>query len=261
MGHNYLTLTLPVTERISRGHASPMIKASSDRKTQEYPSQKNTFGTMPGLPEKGGTCPSATTGAGGCQHIYKGRKLPDCYVEKLINIRKNVKNVLEHNTEILNKASYEEKVALFMKEFLRFYQAEERRCKPSKLLYRIHWSGDVPDEDYAQALKTAIEAMPMIGFWGYTRSFFTVPILRGIKNLRWYVSADDDNFKAAEKCWLDNRRFGNIHIAYMGKTKAKLSDNTRLVPCPVDIGKKDLEQACPKCRLCVWGKPIWFKTK
>ncbi len=237
------------------------LKPSSDRKTQAYPGQKNTFGTLPGKVENGGTCPGATTGPGGCQHIREGRKIPACYVVKLTKIRKNVEGVLAYNTNLLNEASYDRKVALFIEEFMRFYKEEKRRGKVKKFQYRIHWSGDVPTMEYCEALKEAIRSCPFIGFWGYTRSMFTVPVMAGIKNLRWYISLDEDNYTEGLELYHRYEDRKNIHVAYMGEKKRDVEGIKNLVPCPVDIGKKALENACQDCRLCLWGKPVWFPTR
>jgi hypothetical protein len=237
-----------------------MIKPASDRKTQAYPSQLNTFGTLPGDPRKGGTCPGATTAAGGCQEIKKGRKLPTCYVEKLMSAYKGVRTSLQHNTDLLLNANYDEKITLFLNEFLRFYDTEIKRNKVDQYLYRIHWSGDIPDEEYAQALKQAIIQMPHVGFWGYTRSMFSIPILASIPNLTWYISVDDVNKEQAMATYMEYKHHSNIEIAYMAKEKPVLEE-TRLIACPVDTGKKELNMACQNCMLCMAGKPIWFKTR
>jgi len=34
-----------------------------------------------------------------------------------------------------------------------------------------------------------------------------------------------------------------------------------LSPCPVDVKKLATDGACAKCRKCVTGVPVWFKTK
>jgi len=238
-----------------------MIRASSDRKTQAYPAQRNTFGTLPGLPGEGGTCPGATTGAGGCSHVWKGRKTKVCYVDKLIRAYKGVKGVLQHNTEELTKATHDEKVALFITEFLRFYDEEKRREKSDAFWYRLHWSGDVPDEEYAWALKEAMEACPFIKFWGYTRSLFSVPILAGTKNLRWYISADATNVEESWELYqkyLMDPEVNNIHFCYLGKERPK---ELKLATCPVDAGRLDLEGGCHKCQLCFKGARIFFPEK
>lgn len=232
------------------------LKPSADQKTQAYRGQKNTFGLMPGLPEDGGTCPGATGSCGGCQHVPEGRVTPICYVEKLLRIRKNVRKTLEYNTELFRESTYTEKVVLLLREFLRFYKQEKKKNKADEYWYRIHWSGDIPDEEYAHALREAIEHVPFINFWGYTRSFFSVPILAGLKNLRWYLSLDAVNKVEGLEVYNKFSHYGNLQISWMGETPLD-----GLIPCPVDIGKMELENACQKCKLCLNGKPIWFNTR
>jgi hypothetical protein len=239
-----------------------MLKASSDRKTQAYPTQRNTFGTLPGRAEVGGTCPHATLGEGGCRHVKKGRKTATCYVDNLVRAYPGVKGVLQHNTDELLTASHERRVELFITEFERFYSDEIRRDKCKEFWYRVHWSGDVPDEGYAWALREAIEASPFLRFWGYTRSLFSVPILAGTPRLRWYISADDVNFDeawAVYQKYLVDKHVNNIHFCYMGKEK-KPGYEKALIGCPVDDGRLELQGGCHKCKLCLKGVPIHFAT-
>jgi hypothetical protein len=170
--------------------------------------------------------------------------------------RKAVGNVLRYNTELFKSAIYSEKVLLLMREFLRFYKTEKKRKDDSDPWYRIHWAGDVPDPEYAHALREAIEAFPKIKFWGYTRSFFSVPILAGLNNLRWYISLDDENRDEGLEVYNQFSDRENIHLCWMSE---KCPDGFR--PCPVDAGRMELELACQKCRMCMTGKPIWFKTR
>jgi len=238
-----------------------MIKPTDDRKTQAYRGQKNTFGLLPGDPRCGGTCPGATFGPGGCRESLSGRVTPVCYVERILALRPAVCRVLAHNTRLLLDTTYDQRLALFLQEFLRFYSLEKRKKRTTDLRYRLHWSGDIPDEEYACALREAIEACPFIQFWGYTRSFFSVPILAGLKNLAWYLSLDSCNFDEGWKVYQKHKDAGNIHIALMAKNNRKLPDGTRLVACPVDEGKKALELACFSCRQCFSGKSIFFRTR
>jgi hypothetical protein len=172
----------------------------------------------------------------------------------------NVKSSLQHNTDTLIDSNYDKKVTLFLEEFLRFYTTDKKRARVNQYLYRIHWSGDIPDLEYAEALKAAITQMPQVGFWGYTRSMFSVPVLAGIPNLTWYISADDNNSETALDTYDRYRHYPNIELAYLAKNKPVLAQ-TRLIACPVDTGKKKLENACQNCMLCMAGKPIWFKTR
>jgi hypothetical protein len=233
------------------------LKPTADRKTQVRSSQKNTFGLLPGLPEDGGTCPGATGGCAGCLSKPNGRKTSICYVDRLMRGRKAIGRVLKSNTELFSEAIYSEKVLLLLREFKRFYETEtKRKSCDSELWYRIHWAGDIPDPEYAHALREAIEVFPFINFWGYTRSFFSVPMLAGLKNLRWYISLDDENRQEGLEVYNQFSDRGNIHLCWMRET---CPDGFR--PCPVDSGRMELEYACQQCRLCLTGKPVWFKTR
>jgi hypothetical protein len=232
------------------------LKPTADRKTWAYRGQQNTFGLLPGSPETGGTCPGATYGCAGCQSTPNGRKTPLCYVEKIMRGRKAVANSLAFNTELFKQSMYTEKVLLLMREFNRFWKTEKRRQKTDELWYRLHWSGDIPDPEYAHALREAIEAHPFINFWCYTRSFFSVPILAGLKNLQLYISLDDENKDEGLEVYRKFSDYENVQVCWMSET---CPDGFR--PCPVDVGRKDLENACQECKLCLTGKPVWFKTR
>ena len=235
-----------------------------DRKTRAYASQKNTFGLLPGIPKRGGTCPGATLAKNGCANIPKGKKCMLCYVDPLMRAYPKIKDTLAHNTRILKKASFEKKVKLLLKEFDRFYSAELKRKNPW-LNYRIHWSGDIYSENYAKALITAISQRPNLHFWIYTRSFWALPILAKAYNLTVYLSLDPVNYKegiAKFNAWKKTKtytKYKNVQIAYMSKEKPTF---LKLVDCPVDSNKLALEGGCANCNLCV-GKnpqPVWFRT-
>lgn len=227
------------------------LRPTADRKTRKYSAQKNTFGLLPGPLVNGGTCPGCTFGRNGCQSIPEGNKLPRCYVEHIIHRRPATERVLEENTKLIYNANYDKKVMLLAREFRRFAAAEEKR--DGDLNYRLHWSGDIPDEEYAEALREAIEMFPKIYFWGYTRSLFSLPILSQVDNLCWYVSLDDVNWTEGLKA---AKEYPTVHLSYMGHKKPR-----GFATCPVDAGKMSLEGACHKCKLCLKGKDVWFKTR
>lgn len=264
-----------------------MLKSTSDRKTKFTKTQRNTFGLQPG---PAGTCPGCTEEEGGCWYIAPGRVIATCYVDKLLRAYSGVRGVLEHNTDLLRNASYDEMCSLLAEEFARF----ERTSKPEHRHYRLHWSGDVFSETYAHALADTMRRFPSISFWGYTRSAFAIPILLPVKNLVLYLSADPQNVLPMISSFAacgggDNDR---LRIAYMSKTddfeaevrpwairlldiRARIyrlygeapesSDwlsTFRLVPCPVDRGKMELEFGCSTCRLCLGARPanIWFES-
>ena len=262
------------------------LKPTCDRKTKFWKNQKNTYGLLPGLE---GSCPGATTAPGGCWHIKPGRKLPECYVAHTMSAYKGVRNVLEHNTRLLKAASFDEKVRLLNDEFARFRKAEMRRTE-AKLVYRIHWSGDIFDMDYANALAKAIQDNPDIEFWNYTRSLFAVPVLCNIENLRLYISLDPVNIQQGTMTYVEHKTTKNhLQVCYMSDIddfedhmqrahnilteenrlresmgyKPKSGDLPRkLTPCPVDTGKLKLEMGCAVCKRCVktLPDPVFFKT-
>lgn len=251
------------------------IKPSGDSKVRFRKTQKNTFGLLPGLT---GTCPKATVGLGGCSHIQKNKKLPICYVFRLMRVYKNVGPVLEHNTKIIKQANYADKVNILKKEFQRFKTAELKQKTP-KLYYRIHWSGDVYDLEYAKALSEAMRAFPEIQFWNYTRTFEVAEYLaNNTPNLVQYLSLDPVNFSEGIQVfsgWLkSNPPYDNLTICYMNKVndfndrlkKEKESkDNLlnftpKLMGCPVDENIIPIEGGCAACRMCLIGRPVWFKT-
>jgi hypothetical protein len=235
-----------------------MIKPTSDRKTRRYPSQKNTFGLLPG---RDGTCPGATLGAGGCCDIPVGRKLPVCYVFRNMSAYPGVRAVLAHNTALLRQATSEEQVKLLVAEFTRFQDAElkhaTRNKTPPWLYYRLHWSGDFFDQQYAESMVQAIQQFPDTRFWTYTRSLWAVPILTRARNLSTYISLDAVNLKAGLDCyytWMRADRLAkhhNIEVCYMGKDN---DTGLLLSECPVDSGKLALENGCANCTKCI-GRP------
>lgn len=251
------------------------LKPSCDSKVRFRKTQKNTFGLLPGIT---GTCPKATVGPGGCSHIAKGRKIPTCYVFRLMSCYKGVKPVLSHNTHLIKTADHKTKVQLLKKEFQRFKTAELKQKEP-KLHYRIHWSGDVYDMNYAKALSEAMNAFPDIEFWNYTRTFDVATYLAdNTPNLVQYLSLDPVNFEEGLQVFLDWMKsdppHSNLTICYMNKTddfnerleslKEKHPEwsnySPRLMGCPVDEGIIPIEGGCGVCRMCLIGRPVWFKT-
>ena len=258
------------------------LKPSCDSKTRFYKTQKNTFGLLPG---GNGTCPGATTGEGGCWNAPGGRKNKTCYVDNLMKIYSGVRGVLEHNTQLLKAADKQGKIALLNAEFERFRKAETRRDTPC-LHYRIHWSGDIFDAEYAEALAEAMTVNSDIQFWCYTRSFFAVPTLCTVPNLSLYLSLDPVNYAEGMLEYVDNKpNSANLAICYMAATnditihedevKAMLAAEGLDSPaslelatqpgygvCPADAKRIKKEEACKTCGKCTLPNPgnVWFKT-
>jgi hypothetical protein len=268
------------------------LKPTCDRKTKFWKNQQNTFGLLPGLE---GTCPCATTAAGGCWHIAAGRKLPDCYVAHTMSCYGGVRNVLEHNTKLLMNAPYWSKVALLDDEFNRFKKAElKHQAKnyqaSSQIFYRLHWSGDIFDVEYARALSSAIQLNSDIHFWCYTRSFFAVSHLCNLSNLTLYLSLDPVNIEQGLMTFAEYKNDrNNLQFCYMSPTNTfrdhlgrveemlKAENKLRKIckmtlkktdfdkdpqGCPVDCGKLELEYGCSKCQKCIrkLPKPVWFQS-
>ena len=215
---------------------------------------------MPG-PE--GTCPGATLGKGGCLETKTKGGRPTCYVYKAFR-NKRVKEILEHNTEVMKSASYDDMVRILDAEFTRF-EAEETVSPKPWFHYRLHWSGDVFSEDYAKALATAIQRHPRTTFWIYTRSFQFATLLDCIPNLMLYLSLDQVNMRQGLDAWKARRKAEGsmVRVAYMN-TEDNLQQVAGVpsVPCPSDNGRIGIEGACHKCGKCVLGNAdIWFKTK
>lgn len=256
-----------------------VLTATNDRKTRFRPSQKNTFGLLPG---ECGTCPCATTGPGGCMRVEPGRKLPVCYVYKLISAYSGVGPALTRNTDLLaGLVTADAMTPVLVREFERFRASELKQPVP-RLFYRLHWSGDVFSREYAEALVCAMRAVPDVSFWGYTRSTPFVETLLEAENLRLYVSADRDNIYVALRTYFDALRCvggRRVALAYMASSDdfdaaygaarrlhevisrhADLESGDKspewpktppaLVRCPVDAGIMEIEESCSKCKLC-----------
>jgi hypothetical protein len=237
-----------------------LLKSTADRKTWAYPKQRNTFGLSRGPLDEGGTCPGCTSGQGGCCERPNGRKTAVCYVDRLLHGRPTVRRALAYNTRLMFNATFDQKVYLLLREFTRF--ASDCSAKNVECNYRIHWAGDVFNEEYARALREAITACRFINFWGYTRNFDTLETFAGLPNLHWYLSLDAVNFDSGYPLYLKYRKAGNIHYGLMFRSiEERMKRCKDYRPCPVDTGRLPLVGACHKCRHCLTGKNVWFKTK
>lgn len=252
------------------------IIPTCDSKTRFYSGNKNTFGLLPGPLDQGGTCPAATCGKGGCIGIEDGRTLPSCYVYRTINYRPAVGGILKQNTDLLMGCQGSVRVRIFEREFARFADAWETRRRSKGDLgnipyYRIHWSGDCPDISYAADLAQAMKSFNgKIKFWGYSRALFTVPIMAQVPNVSWYLSMDPVNVVGhmqflhafyPEAISRDSVEKCNISYALMDSKAPADPMFKAMVPCPSDSGKVPHAEACRQCRLCLTGKPIFFKRK
>lgn len=238
---------------------------SRDGKTASRSGQRNALGLLHGLPQHGGSCPSATLGSGGCLEVKPGRKLATCYVDSSAGRFPKVREILLKNLRALKAADPQEMEQMLYQEFLRFRTEElGRRAATAnpEMNYRIHWAGDFFSREYAAATRRAIERTPDdVMFWTYTRVPYAARILAGTKNLSLYLSLDLVNEGRMLKLYEELKPSGNVSIAYMGKEPPpRESMPEKLVPCPVDEGKIALQYGCHRCKLCFKNKPIFFRT-
>lgn len=209
----------------------------------------NTFGTMFGRPENGGTCPGATLGKGGCCSV-KQKNTSVCYVDKLTKIRPQIKVILERNTDLLSEKSFDDLVIIFRNTFLKFLLLN----KGKEQVFRLYWSGDVSNEITARALVKVIKEFPFVKFWQYTRSLFAVPILVEAKNLSLYISIDEVNREKALLVYNIYKSHSNLALAWMGNEKPDAP--VKYITCPESSGvikNKENRGACADCGLC-WNK-------
>lgn len=244
------------------------LHRSVDRKTRFHHGQANSLGLLPGPL---GTCPYATTGKDGCWNNIENKKLHACYVDKIITRLPDTKRLLDNNTELLKTSNKHHMFQLLCDMFDEFYVQEIKRKKP-RLYFRLHWSGDLFNKEYASALSLAMQEYPQINFWMYTRSFPLVKYFDTVKNLSLYLSIDRDNIKEGLKtfCKSCNPRLKISYMApvndlasrfkcYTGKLKIP-----KLYECPVDTGKMVFDGSCAKCKMCIDNKikrHIYFKTR
>ena len=260
------------------------LKPSSDSKVQNRGGQKNSYGLLPG---REGTCPGATQGENGCTWV-KGAVKKVCYVDGLMRGYPNITPVLTHNTEVLKNASRDEMERILTEEYRRFRDSELRYAartgKEPWLAYRNHWSGDYFSEAYAQASANAMAKFPDLLFWGYTRSFFAVPILSRLPHVMTYISLDPVNMREGLDTyyrWQVDKKHDNVQVCYLSPTKnndfeewwhmarkqTKLKElwpqtPMKLSPCPVDLKKLPTRHGCSACQKCLGLRqklvPIWF---
>lgn len=238
---------------------NPYLKPSEDSKTKFRPGQKNTFGLTPG-PE--GSCPWATSGKGGC---WADGKCKICYAWRLSQFRKNTKAVLDGNFELLKSYKGKARIGILVQEFRRFLYEGGKGDK----FYRLHWSGDIFSPDYAKDLMLACKEVPEVKFWNFTRNF-DPKVLNAIAkykpdNLVQYLSADAVNLDMAMKAY--EKYPGVFAMSYMGdsvepfeKTWTKTAGRT-IHSCPSNFKHTSVEFMCKKCKMCLKGSCVFFKTR
>lgn len=229
------------------------LKRSKDRKVTNL---ANTAGKVPlianafGLPSGSDwSCPNQTSI---CAKV--------CYAGKLEKVYKGVRDVLMHNWQALNDASYHRKRDL-LDEMIREFESECDKRGADKV-FRIHWDGDFFSHGYTAAWSDVIRSHRGVRFWAYTRNPDAALYLQsgGHENLSLYFSADADNEEMAKDL---HTKYG-IRIAYLGSTFEEAQQKVRSITggtaakCPEQTGQIPLISteggACFKCGLCVKGR-------
>jgi hypothetical protein len=228
---------------------TPSLTLTDNGKVKFRSNHRNTFGLNYGLPKDGGTCPGATSGAGGCLDVRTGRKRETCYMAKIVQIYKAVGKVLDNNTQAVVGKSYDEQVTVLSNTFQNFVNSNTKE----HWYFRLFYSGDVFSEQFARAIVASCSKFPEVKFWTYTRSHEFAHILVQAPNLAVYLSIDPVNMKTAVKIY-DSLKptYKNIGMAHLGEPKPE--DTTeKFVGCPETYGKvanTDTKGACASCKLC-----------
>lgn len=178
--------------------------------------------------------------------IAEGRTTPTCYMSTIARIYPYAGKTLANNTELLRKANLKEKISLIRNTVMKWLLDEGHKNQ----FFRIHYSGDFFDEEYARAWSVVIKEWPLVRFWVYTRSLFAVPILAECKNLALYISVDPVNREDALATYEPFKDYKNVALAFMGTPEGV---DQKFIACPDISGKvkKDKEAgSCSKCRLC-----------
>ena len=237
------------------------IRPSEDAKTKFKPHQRNTFGMAPG-PQ--GSCPFATTGPGGCWEDG-GRKT--CYVWRLSQFRSRMRENLEHNHAVLRSCKGKKRIEILVREFRRFFYENGTDGK----FYRLHWSGDIFSPDYAEDLMKACSEVPEVTFWNFTRNFDpeTIEAICRHKpeNLVQYLSADAVNAGRAMEIFKDHPYL--FSMSYMGDSPEPFAkawkeagfDCWPIRQCPANFKHRGIEYMCKKCKMCLKGECVFFKTR
>ena len=204
------------------------------------PTVPNSFGLPPGE-----TCPGKT------------KFCEACYAFGSIN-NKGVKEMLDHNYDMLQSLQTEEQMTAYFAEMVQRYieAADNFGVSEKNKVFRIHWSGDFYSLEYAQAWANVMRLFPHITFWAFTRSHRepvnVVPILSGVENLALHLSADEHNIEGIPEDY-DGLRRANSAEDVVSARKLERSGRKTIV-CPENLDRlklmQDGEGACIKCRAC-----------
>ncbi len=222
------------------------LQLSHNSKTKFKKQHYNTFGLNFGLPENGGTCSGATSGAGGCLDVRDGRKRATCYMAKITQIYKGVAPVLQANTDLLVGKSYDEMCTILDNTIAKFVEDNAREY----WYFRFNYSGDVFSKDEARAIATTCLKYSEVTFWIYTRTHDCVEILSSAPNLATYISVDPVNIRDGLEVYEQLKERKNVAMAWMGHGDVA---GIKFVVCPETSGKikSTIDAgACSKCQLC-----------
>jgi len=173
---------------------------------------------------------------------------------------------LDGNYELLLNCSGKDRVKLLVNEFTRFLC----ECGEDDRFYRLHWSGDFFSADYARDVMKACKEIPEVRFWNFTRNFDkdVVRCIRRYKpdNLVQYLSADPCNVRRALQVYTENPE--TFAMSYMGENAAPFAalwkaagQRSKIMPCPSNFKHNTVEYMCKKCRMCLKGKCVHFRTR
>jgi len=242
-----------------------MFRSSSDRKVAPYGRRrgkspngmsplKNSFGLPAG---KDYSCDGATEWC-----------LTNCYAGKLEKLFPNVRKLLVHNWDVYvaNKESWLDLQNLLRPMIVEFRdECAKRDVEP---VFRWFWDGDIPNKNFAKAIRNLAYEFPYVRFWAYTRNFNVVGDVLGAENFTLYLSVDEGNLIEAFKT---KEKYPIVKLAFCADTWGQtevLADNfkgeRKGARCPELTGKIPLVVwdksddrvgvgACVNCDMCISG--------
>lgn len=230
------------------------LKRSNDRKTTNMSNArgdqskiKNALGLPAG---KDFSCVGETATCGAV-----------CYGKRIENYLPSVRQLLQHNWDLLSTASQDEMFYLLRDMIADFVRECEKHGAPK--MFRIHWDGDFFSEEYTIAWSLVIGIFDDVQFWAYTRNGEAAKHLAIMDhdNLGLYFSMDRDNADLAHDL---RKRFPNLKVATLADTFDEARDlhmdalGARVGKCPEVAGRIPLITtdggACKTCALCPSGK-------
>ena len=240
------------------------FRSSTDRKPAPYARRragKGPYGAEPLANAFG--LPSGPDYA--CVHATEWCWPGTCYAHAL-EMFPGVKNLLLHNWAVFQQ--HHDSVwglSTAMNSMLDTFEKDcEKRDVP--MVWRWFWDGDIPNEEFARAMRQQAMARPHVQFWVYTRNFEVAPLLLHKDNLTVYLSVDRFNVDAAIPLW---ERYMFLKYAFCGDSWEETEDLARRFPrersgprCPEITGNIPLivwdEQgtgrgACVECGMCITG--------